>query len=223
MTPALRLAPLFGLALCAAVRADDGGDALRPPSLAPAIELGLEVRGARVWHLQREVARPGQGSQLGPRAFARYGWLEAGAGMDFEVPVHGSPGAHVSLDRYDGAFYGTLGASLPGTLAGDGWFAHRLRLGLLVEVGAARTHVDEDLDAGGFGNRSSTTVTPFVGCRLGLRGRLGRRVGGLGGVGLFYRHALVAHHVNTAAGRALALGDTAGLIVFGGADWFARP
>jgi hypothetical protein len=211
-------------ALAAGARADDGAAEEALPPLA----LGLEAGAGPVFHLAGREDYGAAKFRVSP--FVRYGWAHVGVASELDTPTASltrdaewlAPG-ETRVTRWQYVLASSLGASFPERTLGDGWLGRHLRLELLGETGMIYTRLEEELDAGGIGDRSQRRWTPFAGARLGLRMRFGSPWAGFFGVAAFYRHPFDDEQFRRANGvREPFAGDTVGVVLFGGADVTVR-
>ncbi|HYD40837.1 MAG TPA: hypothetical protein VEB43_08400 [Anaeromyxobacter sp.] len=210
--------------LAGGARADDVSAEAVPPPIA----LGIEAGGGPVIHLAGGEDYAAAKLRVSP--FVRYGWAHLGAASELDTPTWSlsrdaswlGPG-ETRVTRWQYVLTSTLGASFPERTLGEGWLGRHLRLELLGETGMIYTRLEEELDAGGVGDRSLVRWTPFAGARLGLRMRFGRPWAGFFGLAAFYRHPFDDERFRRANGRREPFaGDTVGVVVFGGADVTVR-
>lgn len=214
------VAVLVLLALAPRVAAADEVVGASPPEVV----VGVEGRTGTAYHLSADVrATSGVLGLAGANLFARRGLLRVGIAiegvpMDYKDNRWIPPGQSL-VTRSDLPLTLTAGLSSPATFLGDWWLWRHMRTDLLAEAGASYTWLHEDLGGGGPGNRTWNRCTPLVGLRAGVSMRFGGRFHGFVGLAGFYRHALVQDHVTTVTGRREpVIGDSVGLVLFGGTD-----
>lgn len=210
--------------LAAGARADDASaDGSRAP-----IALGIEAGAGPVFHLTG--SEDYAAAKLRASSYVQYGWAHLGAAGELDAPTRPlsrdsgwlAPG-ETRVTRRQVVLASSFGASLPEYTLGDAWLGRHLRLELLGETGMMHTRLEEELDAGGVGDRSLVRWTPFAGARLGVRMRFGSPVAGFFGLAAFYRHPFSDERFRSANGRRERfVGDTVGVVVFGGADVTVR-
>jgi hypothetical protein len=197
----------------------DGADApstSRPSSEGDETSVGLGLSVGFLWN--EAAVASNEWTILGLQLHAQHGWLRLGVGGEARVgadPEHSLPPGETQVSRQNALASMSLGISVPGTAAGDGWLARHTKLDVLSEVGVSFTSVFEDVGAGGAGDREWHYRTPFVGAWLGLgyRERSDRWRSSLG-VAAFYRHHLGAERVTTATGESVpVIGDQVGLVL----------
>ncbi len=223
-TPRGALVAALLASFAAGARAEDAAADVEPPPMA----LGLEAGVGPVFHLTGSEGYVAAKWRVSP--FVRYGWAHIGVASELDNRTRSltrdadwlDPG-ETRVTRHQYLHAATLGASFPEGTLGGGRLGRHLRLELLGETGMIHTRLEEELDAGGVGDRTLDRWTPFAGARLGLRMRFGSPWAGFLGLAAFYRHPFDDERFRSANGRRQPFaGDTVGVVVFGGADVTVR-